>query len=215
MLHKYSCVFWLPYLYVLVYLVVDCVWNVMAHAQKPDFVFRRNRRVHFNRRGRQLSRLLAAEVCASVLVMLYKSRSEVVWEYWLPTPYASFPFTSPSVRHRVSSHFNWTLHRCDLETSWMRRPSQWGLLLQKQTNYVIARSCQLQQIHSSSDIWTHDHEASREWNWQRKTVALRDKPVLVPLRPPKSPHGPVPVWTRSSAMTDRPLTAWTMARPTF
>ena len=30
---------------------VDCVWNVMAHAQKPDFVFRRNGRVHLNRRG--------------------------------------------------------------------------------------------------------------------------------------------------------------------
>jgi hypothetical protein len=32
-------------------LSVDCVWNVMAHAQKPDFVFRRNGRVHLNRRG--------------------------------------------------------------------------------------------------------------------------------------------------------------------
>ena len=31
---------------------VDCVWNVMAHAQKPDFVFRRNGRVHLNRRGK-------------------------------------------------------------------------------------------------------------------------------------------------------------------
>ena len=31
--------------------IVDCVWNVMAHAQKPDFVFRRNGRVHLNRRG--------------------------------------------------------------------------------------------------------------------------------------------------------------------
>ena len=30
---------------------VYCVWNVMAHAQKPDFVFRRNGRVHLNRRG--------------------------------------------------------------------------------------------------------------------------------------------------------------------
>jgi hypothetical protein len=30
---------------------VDCVSNVMAHAQKPDFVFRRNGRVHLNRRG--------------------------------------------------------------------------------------------------------------------------------------------------------------------
>jgi hypothetical protein len=33
----------------------------MAHAQKPDFVFRRNGRVHLNRRGRQFSRLLAAD----------------------------------------------------------------------------------------------------------------------------------------------------------
>jgi len=37
----------------------------MAHAQKPDIVFRRDGRVHLNRRGRQFSRLLAAEVCAS------------------------------------------------------------------------------------------------------------------------------------------------------
>jgi len=40
---------------------VVCVRNVMAHAQKPDFVFRRNEGVHLNRRGRQFSRLLAAE----------------------------------------------------------------------------------------------------------------------------------------------------------
>ena len=40
--------------------LLDCVWNVMAHAQKPDFIFRRNGRVHLNRRGRQFSRLLAA-----------------------------------------------------------------------------------------------------------------------------------------------------------
>ena len=30
---------------------VDCVWNVIAHAQKPDFVFRRNGRIHLNRPG--------------------------------------------------------------------------------------------------------------------------------------------------------------------
>ena len=30
-------------------------------------------------------------------------RSEVVGEYWLHTPFASFPFTSPPVRHRASS----------------------------------------------------------------------------------------------------------------
>jgi len=28
---------------------------------------------------------------------------------WLPIPFASFPFTSPPVRHRVPSRFNWTL----------------------------------------------------------------------------------------------------------
>ena len=29
--------------------------------------------------------------------------------YWLPTPFASFPFTFPPVCHRVPSGFNWTL----------------------------------------------------------------------------------------------------------
>ena len=89
--------------------VVECVWNVMAHAQKPDFVFHRNGRVHLNRRGRQFNRLLAAEMCASAVVMLGTPCSEVVWEYWLPTPFASFPFTSPPVRHRVPSCFKRTL----------------------------------------------------------------------------------------------------------
>ena len=30
-------------------------------------------------------------------------------EYWLPTPFACFPFTSLLVRYRVPSRFNWTL----------------------------------------------------------------------------------------------------------
>jgi hypothetical protein len=30
---------------------VEASWNVIAHALKPDFVFRRNGRVHLNRRG--------------------------------------------------------------------------------------------------------------------------------------------------------------------
>jgi len=32
-----------------------------------------------------------------------------VQDYWLPTPLACFPFTSPTVRHRVPSGFNWAL----------------------------------------------------------------------------------------------------------
>jgi hypothetical protein len=49
--------------------VVEASWNVMEHAQKPDLVFRRNGRVHVNRRRRQFRRLLAAEVCASALIV--------------------------------------------------------------------------------------------------------------------------------------------------
>jgi hypothetical protein len=94
---------------------VDSVWNVMAHAKKPDFVFRRNRRVHLNRRGRQLGRLLAAEVCASAVVMLDTPRSEVVWR--VPTLFVSFPFTSPPVRHRVPSRFNWAVHKTVVTTT--------------------------------------------------------------------------------------------------
>jgi len=28
---------------------VDCIWNVMAHVQRPDLVFQRNGQVHLNR----------------------------------------------------------------------------------------------------------------------------------------------------------------------
>ena len=59
--------------------MVKCLWNVMAHAQKPDFVFRRNEWDHLNLRRRQFSRLLAAEVCASAVVMLDTPLSDVMW----------------------------------------------------------------------------------------------------------------------------------------
>ena len=73
----------------------------MAHAQKPDLVFQRNGRVHLYRRGCQFSRLLAAEVCASAVVMLHRPCSDTVQDSWLPTLFASFPFTSPPVLRRV------------------------------------------------------------------------------------------------------------------
>jgi len=50
----------------------------MAHAQKPDFIFWQNRRVHLNQWRRQFSRLLAAEVCASAVVILDTPSSDVV-----------------------------------------------------------------------------------------------------------------------------------------
>ena len=86
------------------WMVLELVRNLMAHAQKPHFVFPRNGRVHLNRWGSQFSRLLEAEMCASTLVMPDTPPSEVVWEYWLPTPSYSSPFTSPPVRRRVTPH---------------------------------------------------------------------------------------------------------------
>jgi hypothetical protein len=76
--------------------LVDRIWNVMAHAQKPDFVFRRNGRVHLNRRGRQFSRLLAAEVCASAVVMLDTPCYEVVWRVLATHSIRQFPLHFPS-----------------------------------------------------------------------------------------------------------------------
>jgi hypothetical protein len=79
----------------------------MAHAQKPDFVFRRNGRVRLNRQGRQFSRLLAAEVCASALVMLDTPCSEVVWRVLDTNSIRQFPLHFPSpcviVCHHISS----------------------------------------------------------------------------------------------------------------
>jgi hypothetical protein len=72
---------------------VDCIWNVMAHAQKPDFIFRRNGQVHLNWRGHQFIRLLAAEVCASAVVMLDTPRSEVVWRVLATHSTGRRPFT--------------------------------------------------------------------------------------------------------------------------
>ena len=68
----------------------------MAHAQKPDFVFRRNGRVYLNRRGRHFSRLLAAEVCASTVVMLDTPCCEVVWWVLAIHYIRQFPLHFPS-----------------------------------------------------------------------------------------------------------------------
>jgi hypothetical protein len=68
----------------------------MAHAQKPDFVFRRNGRVHLNRQVRQFSRLLAAEVCASAVVMRDTSCSEVVLRVLATHSIRHFPLHVPT-----------------------------------------------------------------------------------------------------------------------
>ena len=75
--------------------ILDCIWNVMAHTQKPDFVFQQNGRVNLNWRGRQFSRLLAAEVCASAVVMLQTPCSEAVWRVPATHSIRQFPLHFP------------------------------------------------------------------------------------------------------------------------
>ena len=54
--------------------LLEHVRNVMALVQKPDLVFQRNGRVHLNWLGGGSSRLLAAEVCVSAVVMVVMLR---------------------------------------------------------------------------------------------------------------------------------------------
>ena len=76
---------------------VDCSWNVMAHAQKPDFVFAAKPTSTFKSAGdRQFSRLLAAEVCTSAVVMLDTACSEVVWRVLATDCIRHFPLHFPS-----------------------------------------------------------------------------------------------------------------------
>jgi len=76
--------------------VIYCVWNVMTNAQKPDFLFRRNGRVHLNQQRRQFSRLLAADVWASAVVMLDTSCSVVVWRVLATHSIRQSPLHIPS-----------------------------------------------------------------------------------------------------------------------
>ena len=99
--------------------VVEASWNVMAHVQNPDFVFRRNGQVHLNRWGGQFSRLLAAEVCASAVVMLDTPCSEVVWRVLATHSILQFPLhlssrASPcAITFQLESNItNQSSHKC-------------------------------------------------------------------------------------------------------
>ena len=93
----------------------------MAHAQKPDFVFRRNGRVHLNRRGCQFSRLLAAVVCPSAFIVgsnagytaFRGSVKSTAYPHHSPVS-PSLPLPCVTVRHHISTglyHIHFPLRR--------------------------------------------------------------------------------------------------------
>jgi hypothetical protein len=73
-------------------LFVKASWNVMTHAQKPDFVFRLKGRVHLNRLGA----LVQSTTGASAVVMLDSPCSEVVWRVLATHSLRQFPLHFPS-----------------------------------------------------------------------------------------------------------------------
>jgi len=84
--------------------MVDCVWNVMTHARKPDLIFRQNGLDHLNRLGwgwgwggGVSSVDYWQPRCApSAVVMLDTSCSEVVWRVLANHSIRQFPLHFPS-----------------------------------------------------------------------------------------------------------------------
>jgi len=99
----------------------------MVHAQTPDFVFRRNGRVHLNQWGRQFSRILAAEACASAVVILDTPCSEVVWRVATHSIH-QFPFHFPSRASQCTITFQLESTGAlmsDLTCNWASRNNFW------------------------------------------------------------------------------------------
>ena len=84
-------------LYPWVKTVVEASWNVMAHMQKPDFIFWRNKGAHLNRRGRQFSWLLAAKVSASAFIVGSNAGYTMFWGSVKGTGYPLHSPVSPSL----------------------------------------------------------------------------------------------------------------------
>ena len=82
----------------------------MAHAQKPDLVFRRNGRVHLYLWGASVQSTTGSRGVrisgSNAEYTKFRGSAKRYERDWLPNPFASFPFTSPpcvTVCHHVST----------------------------------------------------------------------------------------------------------------
>jgi len=122
---------------------VEARWNVMAHAQKPDFVFQQNGRVHLKLQGRQFSWLLAAQVYASAVVMLVTPWSKVVFRV----------LATHSIR-QLPPHFPTHASPCaitfQLESTTKGRECKWLYTLISDVNHInIYLHLQVCYLHTS------------------------------------------------------------------
>jgi len=113
---------------------VDCVWNVMAHAQKPDFVFRRNGRVHLNRRGASVQSTTGSRGVRISLQGLYCSCKPVFCSHVTVTGYPLHSLVCPSlllpcvtVCHHISTGLYTQSSRSRPSALWVCtfRPTHW------------------------------------------------------------------------------------------
>jgi len=81
---------------------VERVWNVMAHAPKPDFVFRRNGRVHLNRQSTTGSRGVRLSGINAGYTMFRSSEKGTGYPLYSPVS-PSLPLTCVTVFHHVST----------------------------------------------------------------------------------------------------------------
>jgi len=90
---------------------VDCVWKCDGTRAETRFCLSAKRTSPFKSAGASVQSTTGSRVVSisgsNVRYTVFRGSEG----YWLPTPFASFPFTSPPVRHRVPSRFNWTLPR--------------------------------------------------------------------------------------------------------
>jgi len=76
----------------------------MAHAQKPDFVYRRNGRVHLNRRGRQFTGSRGVRISGSNAGYTMFRGSVKGTGYPLHSPVSpSLALPCVTVRHHIST----------------------------------------------------------------------------------------------------------------
>jgi hypothetical protein len=131
---------------------------VMAHAQKPDFIFRRNRRVHLNRRKRQFCRLLAAEVCASAVVMPDTPCSEVVRRVLATHFIRQFPLHFPTRASLCAITFQLDsttraedTHRLSNRRTQQHKPQQRGIFWS--TQYFVSSYPDIYVLSVQTFLW--------------------------------------------------------------
>ena len=168
----------------------------MTHAQKEDFVFQRNGRVHFNRRGRQYSRLLAAEVRASAVVMFRGSVKS--------TGFSLHSSVSPSlllscvtVCHHISTGLYWKIDR---ERDWriFVFSTQCGFITSEITHTVAIKTVKYERENFvwieydvtviSGEFPKHEMEG-RCFGWRRTTRRTCSTDMLV-ICVTSQPNGP-------------------------